>query len=193
MQNKQVVIIIRVLLFYLSIALMPSSILEHLTRRWLRQKSLHLSLSKHSLADWFSLPPLVVPLSCMYSFTLFLHLPGSLPLLFGPTLSLTCTFFTNSSLSILSKYVQTTSMYFFSPIPPLHNLHHLHGFPYRTFCTCLSSSHLVTQHGLQVTHFHSTHSWKLSPFPVHISDRYIRTFFTSKEVYSNLAMVNALT
>lgn len=35
-------------------------------------------------------------------------------------------------------------MYFFSPIPPLHNLLHLHGFPYQVFHIHFNYSHYPT-------------------------------------------------
>ncbi len=50
-------------------------------------------------------PTLLAPLSHMCSFTLSFHLSSGLPLLLGPSLSLTCTFFfTDSSLFILSVW-----------------------------------------------------------------------------------------
>ncbi len=50
-----------------------------------QQNSLHLSLPRYSFFACSSSPPLPVPLSLMYSFTLSVHLPSGLPLLFRPS------------------------------------------------------------------------------------------------------------
>ena len=109
------------------------------TRRWPWQKSLHLSLSKHSLLASLVPLPLSATLSCMYSFTLSLQLAflSSYDSQFHPhTLSsqtLHYSFF---------QYDQITSKYFFSPIPLHHTSLHLHMVPCHTFQTSFHCSHI---------------------------------------------------
>ena len=103
-----------------------------------RQKSFHLSLypNTHIASSIFS--SLSTFFSCMYSFTLSFHLITGLPLHF---------FLHYFS----SKYDQTTSKCFFSPIQLHHTSLYLHKLPYHTFHKCfhwchpsISSSHMST-------------------------------------------------
>ena len=55
--------------------------------------------------------PLYQQLSCMHSFTLSFHLTTDLPLLLGPSLSLTYTFFTNFSYFFLSIWQNHLTLY----------------------------------------------------------------------------------
>ncbi len=84
-------------------------------------------------------------ISLMYSFTLSFHLPSGRPLLLGPSISLMYPFShkpcTPHPLSRASKPPQCISI---SPIPPLHNSLHLHGFPYHIFHTCFQYTHHPT-------------------------------------------------
>ena len=79
--------------------LKPCSLRKHPPRGWpRRRKSLRLFLSKYSLLA-SSIPPLYQQLfSCVYTFTFSSHLTDGLPLLLGPSISFTYTFFTNFNL-----------------------------------------------------------------------------------------------
>ncbi len=151
---------------YLSKVLMPCSLWERPPRRWPQQKSLHLSLSKHSLLAFSSPHPLVAPLSLMYSLTLSFHLPSGLPLLPGPSISLTYTFFTHSSLFILSIWPNHLDVFPFYPFhhstvhfTSSHTASFIHTFIALAFLSCHSTC------PSQIAHFHTTHSWLLCPIP----------------------------
>ena len=68
---------------------------------WPWQKCLYLSLFKHTFLTC-SLPLPSTTLSGVYSVTLSFHLTTGLPFLLWPSVSFTCTLFTNSSLFFLS-------------------------------------------------------------------------------------------
>ncbi len=91
--------------FYPSIylSLMLCFLWECPSRRWPWQKSLHHSLSKHSFF-FSSSPHPLAPLLLLYPFTLSFHLLSALPLLLGPSISLTYIFI-NSSLFIFSIWL----------------------------------------------------------------------------------------
>lgn len=89
---------------YLSRSLMLHSLWEHSPKGWPWQKSFHLSQATHSLLACLNPPPLVASHSHMYSFTLSTYLPSSLPLLSGPSLSLTYTFFSIFILSMAKLF-----------------------------------------------------------------------------------------
>ena len=69
---------------------------------WPQQKSLLIYLATHSPIAYSSAHFLSTPLSCMYCFTLSFHLTTDLYLPLTLSISLTLTFFTNSSLFFFS-------------------------------------------------------------------------------------------
>ena len=133
---------------------------EHPISRWLQWKSLHLSLSKHSLLACASYPPLSASFSFMYSFILCLYLLSVLPVHNEPLVSLTL-FFTNSS---PSEYDQSISMCFI----------YSYSFHYFILHSICRSSHAILSIYAsialtlpscgeptclyQITHFHCIHS-----------------------------------
>ena len=123
-------------LCYLSIALMPHSLQERPPRVWPRKKSLHLSLSKHSLLPCSSPPPLVAPLThvLLYSVLPSPKWPSSIVW----THNFTHIHFSQTPHSSSSQYAQTTSKYF-----SLHPFHHS-----TIYFICMSSH--TTPH----EHFH---------------------------------------
>ena len=92
---------------------------------WPRQKSLQLSLPKHSLLANSILPPLSATFSYMYSFILSFHLTTGLSLILGPSILLPYTFFINSSF-FLSIWPNHLNVFLFthSTTPHFHYLHH---------------------------------------------------------------------
>ena len=112
----------------------------------------------------FNPSALINNFSCIYSFSFSFHLttvPSSPPKL----LNFTQIHFLHSSFSL---YGQTTSTYFFSPIPLHHTSLPLRKVSCYIFHTHFHCSHLPPCHTIctsQITHFHSTHSSLLCLIP----------------------------
>ena len=131
---------------------MSHSLRKRSPRRWSWKKSLHLSLSISSFfASSIRLP---------YSFTLFFHLKTGLPLLLGPSVSLTYTFFTNSSLFFLFTLPKHLKL-FLSTHSTLHSI--CTSFIHTSIALTLPSYHAICSS--QITYFHTTHSWLVCPIP----------------------------
>lgn len=82
---------------------------------WPWQKSLHLSLSKYSFFVCSCPLPLVAPpLTHIILYPIVISLPSGIPFLLGTTVSLTCTFFYELSLFILSICSNHTSVFLFA-------------------------------------------------------------------------------
>ena len=124
--------------------------------------SLHLSLFMHSLLA-SSIPPSLLTFTWMYSFTLSFQLTTGLPVYLGPSVSLTYTFLTNSSLFFLSIWPNHFNLFLFTHSTTSHHYictgSHITSFIALTFPSC----HAVCSS--EITHFHSTHSWLLYPIP----------------------------
>ena len=129
------------------------SLLYLIPSRWPREKSLHLSLSKHFFLANLIPPLLSITLSCMYS-TLSFYLTTGLPLLLSATLSSQTPLF---FLSILPNHFKV----FFLPIPICHTSLHLHKVPCHIFHThfhCSRPPILSCTCSSKIANFHTTHS-----------------------------------
>lgn len=125
-------------------------------KRWPWRKSLSLPLSKHSLFAVSSPSSSSTSPTHMYSSTLSLHFPSGLSLLFGLTVLLTYTFFTNSSHFALNL----------SKPPQFISFHPFHYSTLHSICISSCSTSYIhvlvslvipSRHTLcpsQVTHFH---------------------------------------
>lgn len=141
---------------------MLCSLRELSQRGWPEQKSLHLSLSRHS-------SPSPLPLSFIYSSTLSFHLQSGLPQ-FRPSISLILTFLLfhnlHSSSSHCGKTISEWVYLFVHSI--LYTILHLYMLPSHTSYPCLGCS-LCTIMSLQIpsqiTHFYRMHSWQLCGIP----------------------------
>ena len=105
------------------------------------QKSLHISLSIHSLLTCSILPTLSATLLCMhvliYTIITFYNQSSPLP----GILNFTYTISSETLHSPFSQDGKTTSKYFFSYIALHHTPFHLHKFPCHIFHTHFHCSH----------------------------------------------------
>ena len=139
-----------------------SSLRECPRRVWPQQKSLHLSLSTHSLLACWSPSSISAPLSCMYFFTLSFHLTTGLSLRLG--LYFTCTLSSQPFHSSFSQDDQTTSKYFISAIP-LHRISpQLHRFTCHIFHTHFHCSHLPSFHDICSSHCIVIYTWSCEKY-----------------------------